>query len=486
MQAIKRMWMTGGLASLVLGVLVACGGGGGSLAGIDRLGVTTGTINGFGSVIVNGIEYETDGADFDIDDSPGSQAELRVGQQVTIEWDSLDDGVTRRAQTVRYDDTVEGPVQSIDTVTQIMVVLGQVVIVDAATSFDDEIFPRDLGGLEVGDLVEISGLLDANGNVRATRIDLSENPDDFEVKGVVTGLDTFAETFVVNGVTVDYSGLFGTPALSDGDFVEVEGDSFDGTTLLATKVEIEDGGLAGDDGDDGEVEGYITAFSSATNFAVAGVPVTTNAQTQYEDGVVGDLALNVKVEVEGELNASGVLVARKVEFKSRDDDDDGDDDSIDGRVTGDVASVNAGAGTLVIAGVTVTVTAATRFEDRTGAAGQSFGIGDIDQGDYLEVRGEPGTGATLTAAIVERDEPDTDGLLRGGASNINAGAQTLNVLGVPVTTGGGTVYRNAAGASISGATFFLNVSTGSEVQVHFTQGGSPILADELELEDPDT
>ena len=74
---------------------------------------------------MNGVEYETDDATFDIDDNGGQPVDLlRVGQQVTIEWDSLDDGVTRRAQSVSYDDTLEGPIGSIDLANQTLVVLG--------------------------------------------------------------------------------------------------------------------------------------------------------------------------------------------------------------------------------------------------------------------------------------------------------------------------------------------------------------------------
>lgn len=482
MDSIKRATAWGALASLALGFLVACGGGGANFAGIDRLGVTSGTINGFGSIIVNGVEYDTDDATFDIKDADGDQSQLRVGQQVTISWESTDDGVTRLATSVAYDRTVEGPIQSIDPVNQTLVVLGQVVLVDGATSFDDEIVPGDLSGLAEDDVVEVSGLVDANGNVRATRIDLGENLDDFEVRGVVTGLDTLTSTFVINGLTVDYLDVLPL-TLADGDFVEVEGDSFDGTTLIATKVEIEDRGISGaDDGDDGEVEGYVSDFVSATSFKVAGVPVTTNGQTDFEDGVAGDLANNVKVEVEGEVNANGVLVARKLEFKSGDSDDDGDDDSIDGRVAGDVTAVNAGAGTLAIAGVVVTVTPATRLEDRTGVSGQSFRLSDIVVGDYVEARGVPGTGPALTAEVVERDEASDEGTIRGGASAIDDVGFTLSVLGIPVTTDAGTTYRNRNGDTISRATFFSLINAGSEVKVEFTQGGA-IVADRLELED---
>lgn len=483
-------------AGLVAGLVVACGGGGGggNFAGIDRLGVTTGTINGFGSIIVNGVEYSTTGAAFDIDDSgSGIQADLQVGQQVTIQWSSTDDGVTRRAVTVAYDDTVEGPIASIDLLTQSLVVLGQVVLVDGATSFDDGISPRDLTGLNVGQFVEVSGLIDGNGDVRATRIEqVNQGDDDLEVRGIVSAVT--ATTFNIKALVINYATAtlsdFPGGQIAEGDFVEAKGALVNSSNqLVATEVELEDNDLPGaDDGDDGEVEGYITRYVSPTNFDVAGVPVTTNGQTVYdpEDGAFDPIAannVNIKVEVEGEVNTSGVLVARKVEFKSGDSDDDGDDDSIDGRVAANVTAVTAS--TLTLAGVTVTVTPTTRFEDQTGVVDQTFGLGDITVGNYVEVRGTPGDGATLTAVIVERDDDgdgNLEGLLRGPVTLI--ANPNLSVLGVPVITGGGTQFRDSAdNAFPDAAAFFAAISDGSEVQVQFTQGGGTIVADEIELED---
>ena len=81
-----RRWTTFGVAILV----AACGGGGSSdgvTAGIDRGGIVTatGSITGFGSVHVNGVHYVTTGATITLDDNPGSESELRVGQVVRIE-----------------------------------------------------------------------------------------------------------------------------------------------------------------------------------------------------------------------------------------------------------------------------------------------------------------------------------------------------------------------------------------------------------------
>ena len=143
MQVFSKRISAVGLAGIVAAVVVACGGGGGAnFAGIDRLGVTNGTITGFGSVFVNGVEYSTTGATFSIDDAPGTQDQLQVGQQVTVQWSSNSTGGARQADAVIYDDSVEGPITagSINLVDQSFVVLGQTVVVDADTSFASPLF----------------------------------------------------------------------------------------------------------------------------------------------------------------------------------------------------------------------------------------------------------------------------------------------------------------------------------------------------------
>src|SRR5262249_51344662 len=129
----------------------------------------------------------------------------------------------------------------------------------------------------------------------------------------------------LNGLTVDYSAAtledFPSGAPADGDVVEVHGSGLGGGgELLATRVQREDGPFAGV-GDDVqvEVEGLVTRFASATDFDVAGEAVTTTDGTTYENGSVADLALGIKVEVEGRVDDSGVLVAEKVSFRREND-----------------------------------------------------------------------------------------------------------------------------------------------------------------------
>jgi hypothetical protein len=53
-------------------LLLACGGGGGGIAGVGTGGTgsfSVGTVTGFGSVFVNGVRYDDDGARLVDDDS---------------------------------------------------------------------------------------------------------------------------------------------------------------------------------------------------------------------------------------------------------------------------------------------------------------------------------------------------------------------------------------------------------------------------------
>jgi CHASE2 domain-containing sensor protein len=62
------------------------------------------------------------------------EADLRVGQVVRIEGRVNEDGVTGTANSITFDDEVEGPVQSLDLAANRLVVLGQTVQVSADTS----------------------------------------------------------------------------------------------------------------------------------------------------------------------------------------------------------------------------------------------------------------------------------------------------------------------------------------------------------------
>jgi hypothetical protein len=483
-----RIARAGGLAGFGALLLAGCGGGGGGggdggdggsdggTGGIDRGGITlaVGTITGFGSVHVNGVRYVTTGATFTIDDQPGSESDLRVGQVVRIEGTVNTDGTTGTATKVVFDDEAEGPIQSIDLVASRLVVVGRTVLVGPSTSFDDSIVPRSLEGLAVGARIEVSGFVTADGNVQATRIESKAAQGAVEVKGRVSALDMAARTFVLGSLTVSYATAqledFPSGQPANDDEVEVHG-SIDGTgTLVATRVEHEGASSGGED-DDGDYEGLITRFVSPTDFDVAGQRVTTNASTAFEGGTAADLALNVAVEVEGGFDASGVLVASEVEFRHESDTE----------VEGRVEAVDVGAGTLTVLGITFRVTGVTRFEDHSSSDLDRFGLADIAVGDFVEVDGyEDATG--FVATKVERDDADGDEVkLEGRAANVAPPDFTIG--GVKVTTDANTEFRNDNGDSISSATFFAAAAGGAVVKARGALVGDTVLATRAELDD---
>lgn len=475
--------------SILLTLAASCGGSGGNstpvanppppVGGIGRTGIAMGPISTFGSVVVNGVRYDTGSAAFTVNGLSGSQDDLRVGHVITVSGTIDDNGVDGDADEVSFDDNVKGPIQNIDLALSQIVVLGQTVLIDAETSFDDSINPTSIDGLNVDDIVEVSGLVDATGRITATRIELKPAGTEFEVLGIVSGHDMANFLFNINDLVVDYEGAtldndFPGGQINDGDFVEAKGVSLNvNGELIATVVELKNGlgNIAA--GVHVEIQGFVTRFNSATDFDVTGLPVTTTASTVYEGGVVGDLGLNIKVEVEGDVNSSGVLVATKVDIRR----------AKAVRATANVDSVNAGANSLVMLGITISVDALTRLEDKSSADVSPLTLADITAGNYVEVRGGefPASSGDILATILEREDADTDAILQGFVETISD--PSFTILGVTIQTGAGTVFRDVNDASISSTDFFNQLAPNALVKAKGSESSATVItADEVEFE----
>lgn len=466
------------LFTLILSAtMAACGGSGEQVAGIDARGnppraavVSKGTIAGFGSIIVNGVRYDTANATIDADGNPGIQADLKVGQVVIVHGTLDDGGQTGVADTVAFDDLVEGPVSAIDSVAGTITVLGQLVIIDADTSFDDSISPASIDGLAIDDIVEVSGFFLADGSISATRIEDKPAGSDFEVTGPVSNLT--ATTFQLNNLVVDYSAAqlddFPGGSPQEGQLVEARGNSIGGAgELIATRVEFKGNDLGADDGDRVEVEGFITRFVSATDFDVEGIPVTTTGTTTYENGTSADLAINRKVEVEGVIDANGLITATKIEIKL----------SNFIRIEGMVETLAAASVTLF--GIEINVNNLTRYEDKSSADLETFGLADINVGDYLETRGyEDASGVVATR--LEREDFDGEVAIRAFVDSVSE--PNFTIRGVMIETNGSTTFRDLNDLPISATEFFAQ-AMGSLAEAVGTPSNGGIIADEVELED---
>jgi hypothetical protein len=444
-----------------------------NVAGIQGSGSPTpaaavGPITGFGSVFMNGVEYTTSNAQILIDRQPGAEAQLHAGQVVAIKGSVNADGVTGTATEVSFDGDVQGPVTQIDLVTNTLVVLGQTVGVTGSTLFDDGLQPRDLTSLQTGSLIEVSGFANAAGEIVASRVDLESAGSNLQVKGVIEALNTTAHTFHINALTVDYSTSSTMPTLANGSVVAVQGATLTSAgALVATQVELLQG-VGSTANQRLDIEGIITSFTSSMSFALQGQTVTTDANTQIVlHGV--SLGLNIEVDVQGTINASGALLAKKVEVRP---------ESL-GLVRGLVDSVAAASNTLTVIGVNITTSASTELDDKSSQHVKLFRLTDLRAGDYVEVHGTEGQPGTLSASTLERDNTENRSYLQGTA--LNVAAPSLTVLGVTVTTNAQTHFEGPGGMA-SGATTFFSQAANHIVKVRGSFSGGVLTADQARIE----
>jgi hypothetical protein len=286
-------------------------------------------------------------------------------------------------------------------------------------------------------------------------------------------VDTVARRLRINEQQVDYSTAqlsnFPSGQPANGDLIEVKGSVNGSGVLVATRIERRSASLAGTTDDSGEIEGLVTRFISAADFDVSGQRITTTASTVYEGGTAANLALDANVEIEGGFDATGRVVARKVQFRQESDVE----------FAGPVDAVNPSAGTLVVLGATVRTNPLTRYEDQSSADVERFSLADLRVGDYVEVRAYRDASG-LVATLLERDDLESDVEVQGPATSVSA--PNLVVGGVSVTTDSRTEFRNNDGGSITAAAFFA-AAPGREVKVRGTLVGNVVLAERAELED---
>ena len=463
-------------ASTALVVLAAAACGGGSTTGMTSNPLqtggmavsTSGTITAFGSVYVNGVRYAISGATLKKNGSSVTQAKLAVGEVALVTGSQDLQTGQGSATSVDVEDSVVGPIASISATS--LVVLGQTVNVTATTSFGKSITGGALSGLKVGDTVEVSGLAATDGSITATRISLAEANESVQVLGTVAGLVTATHTFMINGLTVDYTSAtvtgFTSGAPANGDSVVVRGGTLNaaGTTLTAAAVSP-----AGTDPREGasnggrvEQEGLVTTAATATDFYLAGVKVLIGSATVYKGGTAADLIVGARVEVRGTLDSTGTLVADTV-------------------VINHIAAIELAAPatavtatSVTVLGVTVTVDANTRYEDKGAGEDQLFTLANVSVGDVVMIRGyeNPVGSGMVLATRVERLAPTTTVEVRGPFTATTA--PQFKILGVTVDASNAT-FGLGEGATLTSAAFFTQ-AVGQIVEVQGTATGSTVVA----------
>jgi len=440
--------------------------------GIGGSGISMGVVSQFGSIFVNGVKFDTTGATIvyadegtQATDSTGQQVRdlLSLGMVVTVRGTINPDGLTGLADSVTYADALEGPVEAIRNANT-LVILGQDVIIDNLTKDELENLWNDTSSFVAGEVVEVSGFVDASGAIRATYIEKKPTSSLNEVKGTVTAITT-PNTFAIGALTVDTSSIpFDTGVLDEGiSFVEVEG-SFSGGTLFASSVELGSSALDSQDHDEAEMEGIVTRVLSATEFELGGQRVAHGLlTTDYNGGVDTDIVPGVKVEVEGSLTG-GILSATQITFE----------DGIE--LEANIQSIDGAASTITLDGLNLAVIVDDVLTEMQGVTG----FAELAIGDHVEIRARD-TGTGLLATKLSVSATSNAIVLQGPLTGKNELTNSVTVLGVTIS--GFTSYEIDTIGTVDAGIFYSTVRIDDLVSVEGTWIGGTLLGDKIELDD---
>jgi cytochrome c-type biogenesis protein CcmE len=245
-----------------------------------------------------------------------------------------------------------------------------------------------------GDEVEVKAVQQEDGTFLAVKVEIDNDNDADEARyidleGMIDSFTSLTE-FSVNGHAVTtqlntrYAG-FNPEQLAIGVAVEVKGELNAEGVIVARKIELDSEGDS--DEREAEIEGKISEFTSAQSFKIGEQVIVTNEQTEFKHGTASDLALDVGVEVEGEINNDGALVAKKVEFAEQ------DEFEVEGKVTEFTSNTD-----FAIGEQKITTTTDTEFKNGSAAM--------LQLGVELEVEGTLNENQVLVAKKVEFEEVD--------------------------------------------------------------------------------
>jgi hypothetical protein len=272
-----------------------------------------GAVGGIGSVILNGVRYDTDAATFSLEDT----SELQIGMSVRIAGKIDGEFTAATAQSVVSAAELRGAVSAIDLAGGNFTVMGTTVSTDNATVWGDS---SGLAQAVAGQVVQVWGLPVAPGALRATRVELRPGNTGPLVTGAVKNLDRGARTFTLGQLSVNFadaafSGGIDEASLAEDAIVRVRGStapSFDHFTASQVQgwyaVPRQAGAAV-------QLAGVVSGFNGLADFKLLGTAVDASG-AQIPGGQLGSVGNGVKVEVDGIMSAGGVLVAKKLRVRN--------------------------------------------------------------------------------------------------------------------------------------------------------------------------
>jgi hypothetical protein len=385
-----RAWLGGLAASLLATVLVvACGGGTVASVGSGGTGsFSVGTVTGFGSVFVNGKRFDDTSASVSDEDGIDRRGKLKLGMVVKVQG-SLDAAGNTTASSITFDSELLGPVQpNVDRTSQTFTIIGQKVLVNAATVFD-ALLPKGFDDIKDNQTLEVHGFLNpATNELQATLIELKSNASSinkYKIGGAVSNLQSGSQIFQIGAETISYAGLNGSDVpqvFANGALIKVwlvPNVPIANAAWTATRVRINKD--AAPDQESAEVEGLITTpLTASLQFSVGSVSVDAS-KASLPDGTAG-LVVGARVEVNGSF-MGGTLVASEVKLQQS------SGKQID--LIGGITRVDSTSKTFVLRGVTVSYAGTVQYDNGKSAA-------DLIVNAQIEVKGDIAPNSSIVNA----------------------------------------------------------------------------------------
>jgi hypothetical protein len=453
---VKRTSFQLGLAALAAAALVAaCGGGGlgspgamamATVSGANPGAASSGIVTAFGSVFVNGHEFNIASAKLIDDDDPTSSpaaSSLEVGMSVDVKAAGDSSDARPSAAELHLHPLVRGYVDGSSTGAGTLTVMGQTVQLTAATNFSDHracltastspctpitgqsglmVTGGSASSAVTGNYVTVHGYLFNPGsgstNVVATLVSVADvsattRPAAFKVEGQVTAPDS-GTGITIGGLSVDLSlakcfasgaqtpcnGAFSVGAVVSA--IGAKAPPLPATTFQADAARAHSALVIEAPGAAIEIEGKVSSLTaSPAGFVVRGISVLSSGALP----AVGDI-----VEVTGTVAGNGTSVAAsavKVLHPAH---------APTFAFEGDVATVATGSAAdtfaLTLLSQSITVNSSTRLADRSlpdGDAAQAsdpFNIATFQsylaasKSQHVLVRTQASSSGALTAMSV--------------------------------------------------------------------------------------
>ena len=435
-----------------------------------------GRITAFGSVVANGVHFGTDSATVMMNGQPATLSDLRVGMIVAI--DGTINNVTGEAEAtqISFVDEVEGPITSMNKAQSTFIVLGRAVVVDELTVFENATFDD----LVPGNVVQVSGQRRNEERIQATYIYRTANSYQdgmtMEVKGLISELNIGTHRFRIGSQLCDYSEAtleLGGADLANGLYVEASSNSpMNGGIMLLNQVQARDQNRDRDQLCDAEcsfeIEGFITSFTSISEFEVDGQPVTTDENTIYAHGTADTLAIDVKVAVDGTLDANDTLLADRVVFRLPSEIE----------IEADVEAIAIETGEVTLLGIVVETNESTLFQDQSIYNIRDFGLDDLAASERIGIRAYVDANSFIATKLVRYDA-GTEVILKAPVEEV--ARPSITMLGVIATSNDETIFQSADKEVITADAFFETVDIGNLVRATGTYDGSSILASKMFL-----